>query len=192
MKIGIETISLIITIILAFVGYIVTYLNNLAMTRRAERLHLITSQINELYGPMYVITQTGSTLLKALRARARSQGRTFVDDDSPTSAEEISEWRIWLETVFMPMNERLEEIIIQKSHLIREYEMPRCLQDFMAHHAGYKALLTKWKMGDFSESTSIISFPNEISEYAKNSYQKLKQEQLNIIAMSVKSKVTSK
>jgi hypothetical protein len=192
MKIGLETISLIITILLAFIGYIVTYLNNLSMTRRAERLHLITTQINEFYGPLYVITQTSARLLKALKEKARSEGRTFVDDDAPKSVDDVSDWRVWLETVFIPMNERLEDIIIQKSHLIREQEMPSCLQNFVAHNAGYKALVMKWKLGDFSEAISLIPYPNEISEYAKNAYQELKQEQLKIIAMSKKNKWSPK
>jgi hypothetical protein len=66
------------------------------------------------------------------------------------------------------------------------------LQAFIAHQAGYKALLAKWKMGDFSEAVSIIPFPTEISNYAKISYQELKKEQLKIIALSVKPTGKSK
>jgi hypothetical protein len=190
MNFGIETISLIITIILALIGYLITYLNNLALTRRAERLQLITSQINELYGPMYIITTTGKVLFDALRSKGSFQG--FISENNPESNGNISEWQIWLETVFMPMNENLERVIIEKSHLIREYEMPLCLQAFIAHNAGYKAVLAKWKIGNFSESTSVIPFPQEIYEYAKVSYQELKKEQLKIIALSAKPKVKSK
>jgi hypothetical protein len=182
MMAGIDTITLIVTITLAFVGYVATYLNNLALTRRTERLKLITSQLNELYGPMFVITQTGKVFFQAIRAKAEDRGRLSVNEDAPKSADEISEWRIWIEEVFLPLNEQLQQIIIQKAHLIREESMPLCLKAFSAHHAGYKALVRKWHDGDFSESTSLIPYPEEIIFYAENSYLELKAEQMRVIA----------
>jgi hypothetical protein len=68
--------------------------------------------------------------------------------------------------VFMPLNEYREDLILRHSHLIREREMPSCLLQFAAHTAGYKAVLTKWKSGDFSELFSSVPFPNAIYEYA--------------------------
>jgi hypothetical protein len=182
MQIGIQTITLVVTIGLAFVGYVATYLNNLVLLRRSERLRLITSQLNELYGPMYVITQTGQVLFKALRLKSQTQGRKFIDSDAPKSADDISEWRIWVEEVFMPLNEQLQQILIQKAHLIIEEEMPTCFKMFSAHHAGYKALVRKWHEGDFSEATSLIPYPEDIISYAEQSYQVLKAKQMRMIA----------
>ena len=182
MSIGIETVALSVTIILAFIGYIATYLNNLAISRRSERLQLVTSRLNELYGPLYIITQTGNVLFEALRKKAQLVGREYINDDYPQSDDDVSEWRIWVEEVFIPLNEQLQQIIIQKAHLIREEEMPVCLKTFSAHNAGYRALIRKWHDGDFSESTSLLPYPKDIISYAEQSYRELKKEQMRIIA----------
>ena len=143
MSLQIEVMALIVTIALAFIGYIITYVNDLRLSRRAERLELLNSQINELYGPMFVITQTGTALFNALRKKALISGRLFIDEDAPKNKEDVSEWQIWVENVFVPRNEELAKIIIGKAHLIREKEMPECLKMFIVHQAGYKSLIKK-------------------------------------------------
>ena len=176
-----EYLGLIVTIILALVGYFFTYLNNLRLAKRADRLKFVTTQLDELYGPLYVITQSGQILFQALNAKGLKKGRFIINQDAPDSAEDISDWRIWIEEVFQPLNEQLDQIIINKAHLIIEEEMPHCLKRFLAHSAGYKVVIKKWQMGDFTERSSVISFPVEIEEYAEKSYLMLKEQQKNLI-----------
>ena len=176
-----EYLGLIVTVILAILGFLVTYLNNLRLARRADRLKFITTQIDEFYGPMYVITQTGRILFMALRAKGIEHGRMGAGEDAPTSQQDISEWRIWLEDVFQPLNEQLDQIIVTKAHLVMEKEMPQCLKRVLAHSAGYKAVIKKWQLGDFSESTSVIPYPAEIVDYAEKSYLYLKEQQKKLI-----------
>ena len=176
-----EYLGLIVTIALAITGYLVTYLNNLRLAKRADKLKFITTQIDEFYGPLYAITQTGQILFMALRAKGIKSGRMGATEDAPTSREEISEWRIWLENVFQPLNEQLDQIIVTKAHLVLEDEMPQCLKRISAHSAGYKAVIKKWELGDFSESTSVINYPAEIEDYAEKSYLMLKAKQKKLI-----------
>ncbi len=176
-----ETIGLIVTVLLALLGYMLTYLNNLRLARRADRLKYITTQLDELYGPLYVITQTGQILFQALRAKGLRKGQKHVGADAPTSAREVSEWRIWIEQVFQPLNEQLEEILTSKAHLVIEEEMPHCLKRFLAHSAGYKAVIRKWELKDFTESSSVIDYPDELIEYAERSYQALTAQQRKLI-----------
>jgi hypothetical protein len=182
MQIGIETVALMVTIALAFVGYLATYLNNLAISRRSERLQLVTSRLNESYGPLFVITQTGNALFQALQTRAAGLGWQFINEDAPLNADAMSEWRVWVEEVFIPINEPLQQILIQKAHLIREEDMPAWLKAFSAHHAGYKVLVRKWRDGNFSETTPLVPYPAELIAYAEQSYRELKQEQMRMIA----------
>ena len=142
-----EITGLIVTIFLALLGYIVTYVNNLRLVKRADKLKFVTAQIDELYGPLYVITQAGQILYQALQAKSLRQSRTVTDDDSPEPSEAVSDWRIWIEDVFQPLNEQLEHVIINKAHLIIEKEMPNCLLRFLAHSAGYKAVIKKMENG---------------------------------------------
>lgn len=176
-----ELAGLIVTISLALLGYLVTYLNNLRLAKRADQIKFITTQIDELYGPLYVITQSGQILFQALNFIGMEEGRIIINQDAPDSAEAISDWRIWVEEVFQPLNEQLEQIIISKAHLIIEEEMPQCLKRFLAHTAGYKAVIKKWQLGDFSESTSVIHYPVEIEDYAEKSYLMLKEKQKKLI-----------
>jgi hypothetical protein len=176
-----EILGLTVTILLALLGYFATYVNNLRLARRSDKLKHVTTQIDELYGPLYIITQTGQMLSQALRAKGLRRGKENLIEDSPASANEISEWRIWIEQVFQPLNEQLEKIIINKAHLIIEEEMPHCLKRFLAHSAGYKAVVAKWHLNDFSENTSVIAYPGELEEYAASSYAKLKYQQRKLI-----------
>ena len=60
--------------------------------------------------------------------------------------------------------------------------MPECLLNFVAHIASVKRAQKKWGEEDFSMgSYPLIHFPQEINEYATNSYQELKAEQLKLI-----------
>jgi len=44
----------ILTIILAFVGYLMTFLSTRLLARRRDKLRLVNKRLNELYGPLYV------------------------------------------------------------------------------------------------------------------------------------------
>ena len=43
----------------------------------------------------------------ALYAKRKASGMNFLDGDAPKSEKDISEWRIWVEDIFMPLNERV-------------------------------------------------------------------------------------
>lgn len=176
-----EYLGLIITIVLALLGYLATYLNNLRLAKRADKLKFVTAQIDELYGPLYVITQTGQILSQALRAKGIKKKRLAENEDASEYVDEVSDWRIWVQEVFQPLNEQLDHIIINKAHLIIEEEMPQCLKRFLAHSAGYKAVIKKWQAGDFTDNSSVIPFPTEIEEYAEISFLRLRKKQQKLI-----------
>jgi len=88
---------------------------------------------------------------------------------------------LWMTTIFMPLNDIREKVIIEKAHLIVEEQMPQCLLDFVTHVVGYKAVLSKWAEGDFSERRSTIGWPPEFDAYVRRSYQALKTEQTHLL-----------
>ena len=45
-----------------------------------------------------------------------------------------------MRTVFTPLNDISENVIVQKAHLILEEEIPECLLQFVTHVVGYKEL----------------------------------------------------
>ena len=179
---NVEIAPLITAVALAFIGYLITYWNSLQLANRKEQLDLVNKRINEFYGPLYVTTQAGNIAYKAL---LKKLGREKIFDrtsKSPLPDEKvIAEWRTWLLSVFMPLNELREKIILEDAYLIREEKMPECFFQFITHVSAYKAILKKWEMNDFSEYIPLISFPAELDSYAETSYKELKAEQLRLI-----------
>ena len=165
----------VLTVVLAFAGYLVTFSFTRMMARRADRLRLVNERLNEFYGPLYVATVAGNI---AYRSLLQKQGKTTCH---PIRDEDMKEWVLWMTTIFMPLNDIREKIIIEKAHLIVEEQMPQCLLDFVTHVVGYKAVLAKWAEGNYSERRSTIGWPPEFDAYVERSYQALKAKQTRLM-----------
>lgn len=164
-----------LTIVFAFAGYLVTFLSTRMLARRQDKLRLVDRRLSEFYGPLYVASKTGNI---AYRALLRKQGKTQSD---PILDSEMKEWVLWMTTIFAPLNDIREKIIIEKAYLIVEQRMPPCLLDFVTHVVGYKAVLAKWAEGDFSERRSSIGWPPEFDAYVERSYAALKADQTRLM-----------
>lgn len=169
----------ILTILVAFTGYALTFLSAHMLARRRDKLELVNKRLNEFYGPLYVASQAGNI---AYRSLLNKQGKT---QSEPITDEDLKDWVLWMRTIFIPLNEIREKIIIEKAHLIVEEHMPECLLDFVTHVVGYKAVLSKWAEGDYSERRSTIGWPPEFDVYVKNSYAALKAEQMRLMHSGV-------
>lgn len=165
----------ILTVILALGGYFITSLSTHMLARRRDKLDLVNKRINEFYGPLYVASEAGNIAYRSLLKR---QGKEKSD---PILDSEMKEWTLWMTTIFMPLNDIRERVIIEKAHLIVEERMPQCLLDFVTHVVGYKAVLARWAEGDYSERRSTIGWPPEFDVYVKHSYAALKTEQTRLM-----------
>jgi hypothetical protein len=165
----------ILTILVAFTGYALTFLSAHMLARRRDKLELVNKRLNEFYGPLYVASQAGNI---AYRSLLKKQGKIKSE---PITDEDLKDWVLWMRTIFIPLNEIREKIIIEKAHLIVEEHMPQCLLDFVTHVVGYKAVLHKWAEGDYSERRSTIGWPPEFDIYVRNSYAALKAEQMRLM-----------
>jgi len=169
----------ILTIVLAFAGYLVTFLSSRMLARRTDMLKLVNMRLYEFYGPLYVASQAGNI---AYRSLLQKQGKT---QSEPITDAEMKDWVLWMTTIFMPLNDIREKIIIEKAYLIVEEQMPRCLLDFVTHVVGYKAVLSKWADGDYTERRSTIGWPPEFDAYVTRSYNALKAQQTHLLHGSV-------
>jgi len=164
-----------LTILLAFAGYLVTFSSSRMLARRRDKLELVNKRLNEFYGPLYVASQAGNI---AYRSLLKKQGKA---QSEPILDSEMKEWVLWMKTIFTPLNNVREKVIIEKAHLIIEEQMPQCLLDFVTHVVGYKAVVSKWAEGDYSERRSTIGWPPEFDTYVRDSYQALKAEQTRLL-----------
>lgn len=167
--------ALFLTIVIAFAGYLITILGARMLARHRDRLELVTKRLNEFYGPLYVASEAGNIAYRSLLKR---QGK---ERSEPILDSELKDWMLWMNTIFMPLNDIREKIIIEKAYLIIEEQMPKCLLDFVTHVVGYKAVMAKWAEGDFSERRSTIGWPPEFDVYVKKSYAALKAEQTRLL-----------
>lgn len=176
-----EVITLAVSIILGIIGYLITYFINLRISQRNDRLNRVNRQLGELYGPLFAISQSTDRTWKAFRKKYRSIRRDNKDGD-PYSEEELSIWRLWMCTIFMPNNLRMYELILKNSDLLIESEMPQCLLDFCAHVTAYQIVIKRWENNDFSEHTSVVDYPTiDIIEYIQSSYISLKITQSKLL-----------
>jgi len=165
----------VLTVILAFIGYLATFLSSRMLERRRDKLDLVNRRLNEFYGPLYVASQAGNIAYRSLlKKQGKMQSFPILDD-------EMKEWVLWMTTIFMPLNDVREKIIIEKAYLIIEEQMPHCLLDFVTHVVGYKAVLAKWADGDYSERRSTIGWPPEFDVYVERSYAALKAQQTRLL-----------
>jgi hypothetical protein len=165
----------ILTVILALSGYLITSLSAHMLARRRDKLDLVNKRINEFYGPLYVASEAGNIAYRFLLKR---QGK---EKSEPILDSEMKEWVLWMTTIFMPLNDIRERVIIENAHLIIEERMPQCLLDFVTHVVGYKAVMARWAEGDHAERRSSIGWPPEFDIYVKRSYAALKAEQTRLM-----------
>ncbi|MEM9275424.1 MAG: hypothetical protein AAGA80_21020 [Cyanobacteria bacterium P01_F01_bin.143] len=172
--------TVITSVFLAFAGYIATYLNNLRLLRHKEQLNRVNRQLREFYGPLFAIRQVSSVAWRAFRSLYRP-GKPFWNKESQPTEEEAAAWRLWMSEVFMPLNTRIMEIIIENADLLDEKEFPECLLQLSAHVTSYKPVLKAWESGDYSIHVSVINFPLELDNYVNSKYQELKRRQEQLI-----------
>jgi len=177
---NLAAITVVVTVTLAFLGYIATYLNARVLAKKKDRLELVTQRLNEFYGPLYVATRASKTAYETL-LRKHGKKHTIFERDREPSAALLEEWILWMTTVFMPLNEVIERIIIEKAHLIIEERMPDCLLMFVTHVVSHRAILARWGRGDFSERQPLMAFPVALNDYAARSYATLKHEQVRLL-----------
>jgi hypothetical protein len=174
------SISLITTVVLAFVGYIVTYFNKVRLENRKFRLKYISDQIQFLYGPLFSLSNTADEAWQSFRSRCRPTGSFFGSSPPPTE-DELQQWRLWMTEVFMPLNLRMEKAIVENAHLIEGDGMPEEFQGLLAHVEVYRIVLKKWLEQDYLEHTAYIDFPANLRSYVETQFSALKKNQNRII-----------
>jgi hypothetical protein len=84
--------------------------------------------------------------------------------------------------VFMPINLRVEEVIVGKADLLDEAEMPLPFLHLVAHVAAYKTVIRRWDQNDFTDNVALLPFPrSDLLAFVRNGFAHLKQEQQRLL-----------
>ena len=90
-------LTLSVSAFLAVIGYIATYLNNLRLAQRKDRLDRVDRQLRELYGPLLALVTASTTTWQAfVRAHVETD---FLRGGLPVALENDENaalWRHWL------------------------------------------------------------------------------------------------
>ncbi|QTI43315.1 hypothetical protein [Streptomyces nojiriensis] len=175
--------TVILTVGLAFAGYLATYLNGLRLAQRQARLARVNQQLSDFYGPLFALMEANSRAYEAFCQRyVRPDGVHPFDHDIPPTEEEIAEWRTWATTVFLPNIRTMRDVVVTKADLLIEEEMPPVLLDLCAHVSGYEITAARWARGEFGAYKSVIQFPGpELKEYTTTRFARLKKEQAALL-----------
>lgn len=155
------------------------------LANRKGRLERVNSQLRLLYGPLHALSSASNRTWEAFRSVHRPGGEFFRDGDPPTEAD-LKAWRLWMSTVFMPLNLEMERIVLSNMDLLTGNKMDPCLIELCAHVQAYKTVLARWSEKDFSFHHAPMNFPSEaVQEYAVANFAELKQEQQDLLALAL-------
>jgi hypothetical protein len=173
-------ITTLVTIVLAFLGYLIKYINDLTLARRKDKLDRINKQLGDFYGPLYSLLKSNQQAWRSFRQKHKPSG-SYFDQKNPPTEEQVIAWRHYMKNVFMPANEKVYDIIVTKSDLLIEDDMPQCLLNLISHIVVYRAVIKNWDLGNTEENTSIINFPDDAREYVYKAFEQLKKEQFRLL-----------
>jgi hypothetical protein len=173
-------LSLGIPALVAVAGYLLTYRNNLRLSERRDRLDRVSRQLSEFYGPLFATASAGNAAWALFRSQWRPSG-SFWDEVGPTP-DEAAAWRRWMTTVFMPLNRRARDLVVDHADLLDEERIPQVLLDVCVHVAAYEAVLKRWEERDYTEHAVPLTFPGDaLTEYAGGGVSRLKVEQQRLL-----------
>ena len=177
-------VTLSVTVLIAAGGYFATYLNNLRLARRKDRLDRVSKQLSDFYGPLLALSRAGERSWAAFMDKYRPEARWFWDEEAPPTEEQVNVYRLWVRQVFMPLNTRMVDVVTSKADLLDESHVPDILLQLCAHVASFQAILKRWDDEDFSENAPGIPLPGvQINEYAEATFRRLKAEQNQLLGV---------
>ena len=164
------------------VGYVIGQFSE----HRQSEVAAINTKIEKLYGPLYAITRANDKAWTSFSQQYWSrelQGRRgYFDDGAPPSPEQVKAWRLWIRTVFQPLNVRAEDLIVSNAQLIVGLKYPRAFDALVAHTESYKPLIAAWdvpeKDGEERSATSaqnipLLPYPQTLSACVRDEYDAL-------------------
>ncbi|MGF1457001.1 MAG: hypothetical protein ACFB6R_16670 [Alphaproteobacteria bacterium] len=180
--ISVDLLALIGPVILAFVGYFVTYVLNILRRRANARFDYVSAQLRDLYGPLFSTVQSNSAAWHAFRKTFRAGEDSMYARPFDPAEREI--WEAWAKNVFIPSNMRIKEIIEQNAHLLIDGEMPDCFRQMLAHVESSKIVLPALASGDLSVLDQFDDWPPDFNDVVERSYRTVAAEHAYLLGKS--------
>jgi hypothetical protein len=156
-------------VLLAVLTGAVSYAYGVAEDVRKTRLVFVDAQIERLYGPLYAGTQAADAvwdLFYKQHWRGRRNARddiAFFDDGQPPTVEQARRWRVWMRTVFQPINKAMVDTVTANTQFVVGDTIPKPVRDLIAHTRSYDAVMAMWKDDDFDGCPPAVEGPGALS-----------------------------
>ncbi len=183
----IKVIPVVAAVIVAVIGWLITYFHKWHFDRKANKLDRINRQLRELYGPLYARLMASHSTWEAFWSKHKpAHGKnSYFGDNVQVTDKEKEIWRTWMINVFEPYNAETEKLILKNIDLLDSNEIPKAFIDALAHIAAYKAVLADWKAGDFSNHVSVNKWPTiSLLLAVEPEYKRLRALQRKLMGIS--------
>ncbi|MCJ2048021.1 hypothetical protein MKK58_26290 [Methylobacterium sp. J-078] len=184
-------VGLLVTVLLAFLGYLATYVNNAASDARKAQIELVNDQLERLYGPLLALATSSTETWETFRCKFRSNTYGYFDDRAPPGREEVEKFRLYSRTVFLPTDRAIKEIITKNAHLIDGSSMPDSFLKLMTHTQMFEAVSSEWRAEDdlgsedqrmAGRNVALVGYPIELEGDVTRTFNKLKARQECLLA----------
>jgi hypothetical protein len=169
----------------AAIGWIVNHILSEYRDRRnqqlAASLKYTERQLEELYGPLAFLVWEGRRTFQDLKetlAELRGKKPEDMKYIFPLSHEnELNLWLFWVENDFFPRNEKIQQLLMTKTHLIEGARMPNSYLEFLDHHNSWKMDHLRWKKDKIEYSlTSKINWSEQFEKDIIVIFERLKTQ----------------
>jgi hypothetical protein len=167
----------IIAAVITLIGWLVNHILTEQRDRRnqhlAASLKFTERQLEELYGPLAILVLEGKRTFKDL---LETLGRNYVFDEHDSIApDELKLWLFWVENDLFPRNEKIQQLLMTKTHLIEGDSVPASFLQFLEHHNSWKVLHLRWQKEGVAYSWhSKINWPRDFAKDVLRAFDSLK------------------
>jgi hypothetical protein len=152
----------------------------LELSQNRAALAQLEAQIKELYSPLYGLIQRSQEIFDVAKAKVPLSAAGQPDE------EEAPIWRYFVESYFLPLNEKMADLIQSRMYLIEEDEIPESWKLFLEHQTQFHVLHTLWN--DKNIHTPGITgkgWPSQFGPDVRKSLSRLRSE-YNMFARRLK------
>ena len=165
---------------ITMIGWVVNHFlsrkRELEAHRRETAKGHLERQMEELYGPLLGLINQSQAVYDA--------GCLIlpVKDGGGVNTDQFSEehWAIWdylASTYFIPINQRMSELLHTKIYLVESVEIPHSFQEFTDHQVLFEMVYRLWKERRIpSKSISGRGWPKQFNKDAEASLERLRSQ----------------
>ncbi len=164
-----------VSIAVSVAALMANYYNNRLNLRHGEvkdlakvSLELKIKQLNELYGPLLLLIEQNNVLAKKIREGKPPDWRLMYNLPAVLSDPRDGP----IAQAILSIDEKIEDLNINKAGLIRGKTPPQSFQDFLGHYQ----LLKLAMQGQRIDPTSKDVYPTRLGEDVKAAYEEIRTE----------------